>query len=116
MPAHVDVAERAPEPVLDHAVHELLVAELHAVPHAIEIVRRVRHRFLPTCDDDLTIPRLDRLRGKHDGFQPRAADFIDRERGDAGGNSRLERRLPRGGLAHAALDDVAEDDLLDFVG
>ena len=82
--AHVDVAERAPEPVLDHPVDHRLIAELDAAAHSIDVVRRVRHRLLPAGDDDLRVARLDRLRGEHHGLEARAAHLVDRERRDGG--------------------------------
>src|SRR5438034_2594195 len=43
--AHVGVRERVPQPVEDHAVHELAVARLDAAAHPVDVVRRVGHRF-----------------------------------------------------------------------
>ena len=77
VPAHVDVAERAPESILDHPVDERLIAELHAAAHSIVVVRRVRHRFLSAGDDHLSVARLDRLRGEHHGLESRAAHLVD---------------------------------------
>src|SRR6266513_783556 len=105
MSAHVDVAQRAPEAILDHPVDHLLIAELHAVAHAIYVVRRIRHRLLSTGDHNLPVA----------GLEPGSADLLDGHRGYCRRNSRLDRSLTRGRLSDAALDDVAEDDLLDVV-
>ena len=90
-----------------------LIAELHAVAHAVDVVRRVGHRLLSAGDDDLRVARLDRLRGEHHGLESGAADLVDRERGDGRGDAGLERGLARRRLADAALDDVAHDDFVD---
>jgi hypothetical protein len=111
----VHVTECAPESVLDHAVHQRLVAGLHAVTHAVHVERCVRHRLLPAGDRDLEITSLDRLRREHDGLEPRATNLIDRDGGDRVGNAGLERRLTSGCLANAALDDVAHDDFFDVI-
>src|SRR5665647_2709410 len=52
---HVDVTASTPESVLDHAVDHFLVAEFHAVPHTIDVVWGVRHRFLSAGDDNLLV-------------------------------------------------------------
>ena len=113
--AHVDVAEGAPQAVLDHAVDERLIAELHAAAHSIVVIGRVGHRLLAAGDDDLAVARLDRLRGEHHGLEPRAAHLVDRQRRNGRGNARLDRGLPRRRLSNAALDDVAHDDFFDVV-
>ena len=68
--AHVDVAERTPEAVFDHAVDEHLIAELHAAAHSIVVVRRVRHRLLSARHHDLPVAGFDRLRGEHHRLEP----------------------------------------------
>src|SRR5689334_20845173 len=91
--AHVDVTCSAPESILDHAVDHLLIAELGAVPHTIDIVRSIRHRLLTAGDDHLLVTRLDRLAGEHHGLEPRAANLVNGECADARGNSCLEQCL-----------------------
>ena len=49
--AHVRVGERIPQPVANHAVHELRVAGLDPAAHAIDVVRRGRHRLEPAGHD-----------------------------------------------------------------
>ena len=78
--SHVHVAGAAPEAVLDHAVDHGLIADLHAAPHAVHVVRRVAHALLTAGDDDLRVAGLDGLRRQHDGLEPRAAHLVD---GDA---------------------------------
>ena len=112
MAAHVHATARAPQPVLDHAVDHLLVAELHAIAHAIHIERRVRHRLHSTGDDDFRVPRLDRLRGKHHGLEARAAHLVDGDRAHRGRDTGLEHCLPRRRLPDAALQHVAHDDFV----
>ena len=70
---------------MDHAVDHRLVAGLDAVAHAVDVVRRARHRLLAAGDDALGVARLDGLRGEHHGLESGAADLVDRERGDGGG-------------------------------
>src|SRR6185312_12406825 len=68
---------------------------------------------LAAGDDDLTVARLDRLRGEHHGLEARAADLVDRERGDGGGDPALDQGLARRRLADTALDHVAHDHFFD---
>ena len=46
---------------------------------------------------------------RRDGFEPRAADFVDGHRGDARIESAAQRGLARGILAEARLHHVAHD-------
>ena len=61
-------------------------------------------------------PRIDGLRGEGHGFEAGAADFVDGHGGDAMIEAAAERRLARGILAQAGLDDVAHDDFVDSLG
>jgi hypothetical protein len=111
--AHVAAAERVPEPVVDHAVEHRLMAGLDPLPHPEDVMRRGRHRFLPARDDALGVARLDRLGGEHHGLETGAADLVDGERGNGGGDAGVDHRLARGGLTRAALHHLAHDDFLD---
>ncbi len=54
-----------------------------------------------------------RLIGEHNGFEPGAADFVDRQGGDRGRQSGRERGLPRRRLADAGRQHAAHDDFVD---
>ena len=49
------------------------------------------------------------LVGEHDGFQARAADFVDRERADGLGQAGEDRRLSGRVLAQARADHITHD-------
>ena len=114
--AHVHITKGAPESVLDHSVDELLVAELHAVAHAIDIVWRIGHRLLAACNDDLRVASPNRLGGEHYRLEARAADLVDGEGGDGRGESRFQCCLTSRRLPDATLDHVAHDDFVDLIG
>jgi hypothetical protein len=111
VPAHVHLAERAPQPVADEPVHHGLVAELDAVAVAVDVEGRVGHGFLPARDHHLAVAGADGLRGQHDRLEAAAAHLVDGERADGGRQAGLDDGLPRGRLAHAALHHVPHDDL-----
>ena len=58
-------------------------------------------------------PARNALSREHDGLETRAADLVDRERGDVIGQAAVERRLARGVLAEAGGHDVAHDAFVD---
>ncbi len=74
---------------------------------------RVAHRFHAAGDRDVDVAGRDPLRRQHHGLQSRAADLVDRQSRDVSREPAVERRLPRGVLAVARLDDVAHDALVD---
>ena len=84
--------------------------------HAVDVVRRARHRLLAAGDDALRVARLDRLGGEHHGLEAGAADLVDGEGGDGRRQSGVDQRLAGRGLAAAALHHLAHDDLVDRAG
>ena len=94
-------------------VAQFAVAHPQPFADARQDVGRVAHRLHAAGDGDVDVAGGDALGGEHDGFQPGAADLVDRERGDGLRQSAAERRLPGGGLAEAGGDDVAHDALVD---
>ena len=67
---HVHVAERIPEAVADHPVHQGLVAGLDPAPHAVHVVGGGTHRLHPARHDALGVTGLDGLRGEHHRLEP----------------------------------------------
>src|SRR5262249_763080 len=114
--AHVIVAERIPQAVVDYAVDHRLVAGLDPLPHPVDVVRRRRHRLLAAGEDALPVAGADRLRGQHHGAQAGTAHFVDGDRGDRRGDAAVDHRLARGRLAGAALHHLAHDDFVDRAG
>ena len=114
--AHVALVERAPEAVVDHRVDERAVAHAQSFAHAREQVRGVAHRLHAAGDGDVDVAGGDPLRGEHDGLEARAADLVDRHRGDVLVQAAVERGLARGVLPLAGGDDVAHDALVDGGG
>ena len=81
--AHVALLERAPQAVVDHRVDDLAVAHAQSLAHARQQVRAVAHRLHAAGDGDVDVAGADALVGEHHRLQARAADLVDRERGDA---------------------------------
>ena len=113
--AHVRVGERIPQPVANHAVHELAVPGLDAAANAVHVMRGVRHRLDPARHKALLVGRFDRLRREHHGFEAGAADLVDRHRGDRAGKSGMNGRLTRRRLPFTPLQHVAHDHFFDRV-
>ena len=73
----------------------------------------VAHRLHAAGDGDVDVAGRDALRGEHHRLQARAADLVDRQRGDVIGQAAVERGLARRVLAVAGRDDVAHDAFVD---
>ena len=113
--AHVDVAVRIPEAVVDHPVDERAVA--HAVARSAP-GRGSRGRSTSTpCRPATTIgvAERDRLGAEDDGLQARAAHLADGGGRDGVGDAGVDRRLPGGRLADAGREHVAHEHLPDRV-
>ena len=93
---HRHVLERAPQPVVEHRVANLLIAEFPALPGPGNQKRRTAHVLHAAGHDDLRVAGANRLVGQHHGLQSRAAHLVDRQRRDVSGKSGKQRRLPRG--------------------
>jgi len=111
--AHVHVLEGAQEPVVDHRVDGLDVAEPVAEARAGQEVRRACHGFHPAGHHDLGGAGLDRLDGAVDGFHPGAADHADLEGRHGVRQPGAERDLAGGVLPEARGEHIAHDDMLD---
>jgi hypothetical protein len=105
----VAVVEGAPQAVLDHGVDEGAVAHAQTLTEAGHEVRGVAHRFHAPGNGNLDVTGRDALGREHHGLQAGSADLVDRQRRDVVGQSAVERRLARGVLAVACLDDVAHE-------
>ena len=71
------------------------------------------HAFHPAGDDQIDVAAAHALRREHHGFQSRAAHLVDRQRRDRRRQSGSQRRLPRGRLADAGREHVAENHFVD---
>ena len=114
--AHVVAVVVVPQPVVDHVVGELAVAEADAGATTEQQVRGVAHGLHAAGEHHVAVSGLDGLSCEHDGLQRAAADLVDRER-----RNRVRNATPEGGstgrvLTQARLQDVAHDDFLDFAG
>ncbi len=68
---------------------------------------------MPPGHEHVGLARGDRLRREHHGLEARAADLVDGQGRDGVRQSGPERCLPRGSLAGASRDYVAENHLVD---
>ena len=113
---HVDVLEGAPQPVVDHRVDDLAVAEAESFADARQQVRAVAHGLHAARDHDVDVAGGDPLRRQHHGLQAGAAHLVDRERRDMVRQSAAKRRLPCGILPEPRADDVPHDAFVDDGG
>mmetsp|Transcript_25459 Transcript_25459/g.75249 ORF Transcript_25459/g.75249 Transcript_25459/m.75249 type:complete len:571 (-) Transcript_25459:525-2237(-) len=103
--AHVHLAVRIPQPVLDQPVHHLAMPHAQPLAAGRHVVRYVAHRLHAPGDDDVGGARADRLVGQHDRLKAARTHLVDdcaRDRvGQPRGQHRLRgRRLPEIGAAH----------------
>ncbi len=110
--AHVVLAVRVPQAVVDHPVDQLDVAHPRPGPRGAVVVGRVGHRLHAARHHHLGVPERDGLRAGDDRLEPGAAHLVERP-----GRRRLrqageDRRLARGRLSHARLEDVAHHHLV----
>ena len=68
--SHVIVVINIPEPVVDHGVHDLCIADTIALARLRKQIRRVGHRFHSARDNDGAVPGLDRLGCEPHSFEP----------------------------------------------
>ena len=113
--AHVEVFVNVPKAVVNHGIDDLAIADAVAGARAGQQIRAVGHGLHAAGDDDFAFAEHHALRGQRDGFESRAADFVDGHGGDARVQAAAQRRLPRRILAQARLHDVAHDDFVDRV-
>src|SRR5919106_970955 len=113
--AHVLVGERGPQPVVDHRVDQLGVAQADAPPGRGQEVRGSGHRLHPPGHHHLDLSGADQLVGQGHGVQPRQADLVDRDRRDLPRDTGPDGGLPGGDLAGPGLDHLAHDHVVDLV-
>ena len=111
--SHREAAQGALQSVRQHRVQPHRFDVIGSVPRYEQ--RRAAHRLHPAGDDQLRVPRADRLAGEHHGLQSGAADFVDRQRRHPVGQPGFERRLPRRGLPDPGRQHVPHDDFIDAV-
>ena len=76
--AHGFLSVNVPEPVVDHRVEELTVAQPVALARPGQEIRRTAHALHAAGDHEARIAESDRLVGQHDGLQAGPADLVDR--------------------------------------
>src|ERR1017187_7847402 len=113
--AHVAVLEGAPEAIADHLVDELAVTDPVAISRALDEVWRARHVLHPAGQDHLAVAGSDRLGGKRDRLEPRAAHLVHGHRRRALGQPGAESSLPRRVLPQPGGEHVAHEHLVDGV-
>ena len=111
---HVVAVERRGEPVEDHVVEHLAVAEPVAEAGLRQQVRRVGHRLHPARDDDVVLPGADHQVGELDRPDRRGAHLVDRVGRHLLRDPGADRRLAGGRLAGAGLEHLAHDDVADL--
>ncbi len=111
---HVPAFEGAPQPIVDHGVHDLLIAILPTRARSQKQMRRAAHALHAPGHQEVRVAGLDGLGSEHDRLQARAAHLVDRYRGDRIRKASLESRLAGGILPDAGLQDVAHDDFIDL--
>ena len=116
MNAHVHIADRAPQPVMDGGVDELSVSDPVAGARARQQVWPQVHVLHAARHDHIRVPGADRRGADHHRLEPRTAHLVDGGRAHAVGQTGLEGRLPRGCLSGPGLDDLAHDRLVDALG
>ena len=107
--------ERGNEPVVEHQVDDGAVAEPVAEARLLEDVGRVRHRLHAPGDDHVVVARADHLVGDLDRAHARGAHLVDGVARDLLRKAGADGRLPRRGLAGAALEHLPHDHVLDLV-
>ena len=110
---HDPLLKRIPKTVVLQRIGELLIA-IAETDAAIDQIRGLAHALHAAGYVEVTVFSLNRLRSKHDCFQSRAADLVDRRGPDrrvqAGENARLARRR----LAHSSRHYVSHDHFVEF--
>ena len=98
-----------PQSIVNHAIHDFLIAEPVARPSIRQKIRAVGHGLHATRDDNLRFTGLYRLRRQRNRLQPGTADLINGHGRDARVAATLQRCLPRRILAKSGLHHVAEN-------
>ena len=111
------VAAGIPQRVVDHGVHQLVVAA-HAV--AVTALHQGKgsqiHVLHAAGDHDVSVARLDHL-GRHvDAVQTGAAHHVDGDGGGLDGQASLQSSLTGHVLALTGLNDTAHVDVIHLLG
>ena len=85
---HCSNAHHRPSSIIEST--HLAVAHAQAVAHARQQIRAVAHRLHAAGDGDVDVAGADGLVGEHHRLEPRAADLVDRQRGDVVGEPAVE--------------------------
>ena len=97
-----------------HGVDDLRVAHAQTGACARHHVVGQAHVFLTAGDDHLSVAATDRLCAEVQGFQARAADFVQGQRWYGVGQASLDRRLTRRVLAGAGSQHLAHDHFINL--
>ena len=103
------------QPVEEHVIHDLAMAEPVAAARAVEQIGRVGHALHAAGHRDLRAAGEDQVMGEHRRLHAGAAHLVDRGRAGGKGQPRAERRLARGRLALSGGQHAAEDHFVDLV-
>src|SRR6266571_1715075 len=114
--AHMKIFVRVPKAIVNHRVDQLTIAD--AIPGARlrQKIWAVRHGLHAAGHHNFRFAELHGLRRERHRFQSRAADFVDGHGRNARLAAAFERRLARGILAEARLNDVAENGFVHLFG
>ena len=104
------------EPVEEHVVLRLGMAEPRAAAHLRQQVRGVRHAFHAARDHHPRRAGEQRVMGEHHGLHARAAHLVERGRRDAFGQAGAEARLPGRGLPLAGRKHAAHEQFVHLGG
>ncbi len=111
--AHVDVAGRAPQTVVDRRVDQRPVAEPVAGARLRQQVWREVHVLHAPRHHEVGVAGANGRCAQHHRLEPGAAHLVDGGRAHAFRQPRLERRLPSRRLAGPGLQNLADDRLVD---
>ena len=111
---HVQPVERRRETVEDQVVDDLAVSEPVPEARVRKEIRRVRHGLHPSGDDELVAAGTDHQVGDLERADRRCAHLVDRVGGNLLRDARPDRGLTRRRLAHAGLEDLTHDHVLDL--
>ncbi len=113
---HVQSVEGRREPVENHVVEHLAVAQPVAETRLRQQIRRARHRLHSAGHDDVVTAGGDHQLGDFDRADGRGAHLVDRVRGNLLRDPSGDRRLARGRLARTCLEHLAHDDVAHLLG
>ena len=106
------IPKRAPKPVLDHSINDLIMAHSMTPSGMGEYERGLAHVLHAPGDNDICIPGFYPL-GSHDyRFHARSANLVDRGFRDVLAYPRPQRGLASRILAQPGLQNIAHDHLI----